>query len=173
MMERKEALDIIIERIDLAERKYSEQVPQYIEALKLSAELLQADAEGRLVVLPCKVGDTVFEIIEESVHEHYFYIQSYKVQDVSAKAVKYAGDWTPLDEKNLYFSKEEAEAALEKEGWGRQRAIRLFEEVERIEQGLYDGEKNFFGGIEWEDIFEQVKDECGIELGFTELVKEG
>lgn len=103
MMERKEALDIIIERIDLAERKYSEQVPQYIEALKLSAELLQADAEGRLVVLPCKVGDTVFEIIEESVHEHYFYIQSYKVQDVSAKAVKYAGDWTPLDEKKSVF----------------------------------------------------------------------
>lgn len=63
--------------------------------------------------------------------------------------------------------------ALKKEGWGKQRAIRLFEEVERIEQGLYDGEKNFFGGIEWEDIFEQVKEEYGIELSFTELVKEG
>lgn len=31
--------------------------------------------------------------------------------------------------------------ALKKEGWGKQRAVRLFEEVEKIEQGLYDGEK--------------------------------
>ena len=43
----------------------------------------------------------------------------------------------------------------------------------KIEQGLYDGESNSFGGIEWQDIFEQVKNEYGIELGFTELVKEG
>lgn len=62
--------------------------------------------------------------------------------------------------------------ALKKEGWGKQRAIRLFEEVEKIEQGLYDGESNSFGGIEWQDVFEQVKNEYGIELGFTELVKE-
>ena len=79
-------------------------------------ELLQADAEGRLLVLPCKVGDTVFEIIEESVPDHYFYIQSYKVQDVSANAVKYADDWAPFDYENLYFSKDEAEAELKKIG---------------------------------------------------------
>ena len=84
-----------------------------IEAYKRALELLKADAEGRLVVLPRKVGDIVYEIIEESVPEHYFYIQSYKVQDVSAKAVKYADDWAPFDYENLYFSKEEAEAALE------------------------------------------------------------
>ena len=56
-MKSKEALDIIRERIDLAEREYAEQVPEYIEALKLSAELLQADANGQLVVLPCKVDE--------------------------------------------------------------------------------------------------------------------
>lgn len=79
-------------------------------------ELMQADAEGRLLVLPCKVGDTVFEIFEESVPEHYFYIKSYKVQDISAKAVKYAGNWVAFGYKYLYFTKEEAEAALEKMG---------------------------------------------------------
>lgn len=76
------------------------------------------EEQGRLVMLPCKVGDTVYEIIEESVPEHYFYIQSYKVQDISAKAVEYADDWAPFSYENLYFSKEEAEAALEKMGGG-------------------------------------------------------
>lgn len=87
-----------------------------IEAYKRALELLKADAEGRLVVLPRKVGDTVYEIIEENVPEHYFYIKSYKVQDVSAKAVKYAGDWAAFGYKYLYFTKEEAEAALKKMG---------------------------------------------------------
>lgn len=61
--------------------------------------------------------------------------------------------------------------ALKKEGWGKQRALRLFEEVERIEKALLDGEDNYFGGIDWTDIFEQVKDEYGIELAFEELGK--
>lgn len=61
--------------------------------------------------------------------------------------------------------------ALKKEGWGRKRAVRLFEEVERIEKALYDGETNYFGGIDWSDIFDQVKEEYGIELAFEELGK--
>ena len=54
------------------------------------------------MVLPCKVGDTVYEILEETV------------QDVSVKAVKYADEWEPYDYENLYLTREEAEAALEK-----------------------------------------------------------
>ena len=61
--------------------------------------------------------------------------------------------------------------ALKKEGWGKQRALRLFEEIERIEKALADGEDNYFGGIEWKDIFAQVKEEYGIELAFEELGK--
>ena len=61
--------------------------------------------------------------------------------------------------------------ALKKEGWGKQRALRLFEEVERIEQGLKDGEDNYFGGIQWQDIFDQVKEEYGLEFQFDELAK--
>ena len=65
-------------------------------------------------VLPCKVGDTVYEILEETVPNHYFYISEHKVQDVSVKAVKYADEWEPYGYENLYFTREEAEAALEK-----------------------------------------------------------
>ena len=63
---------------------------------------------------PCKVGDTVYEIIEETVPNHCFYISEHKVQDVSVKAVKYADDWVSNDYENLYFTREGAEAALER-----------------------------------------------------------
>ena len=72
------------------------------------------EERGRLLVLHCKVGDTVYEILEETVPNHYFYISEHKVQDVSVKAVKYADEWEPYDYENLYFTREEAEAALEK-----------------------------------------------------------
>ena len=55
-----------------------------------------------------------YEILEETVPNHYFYISEWKVQDVSVKAVKYADEWASYDYENLYFTKEEAEAALEK-----------------------------------------------------------
>ena len=81
------------------------------ERLKYYEDL---EEQGRLLVLPCKVGDTVYEIIEETVPNRYFYINEWKVQDVSAKAVKYADEWESYDYENLYFTREEAEAALEK-----------------------------------------------------------
>ena len=64
--------------------------------------------------MPCKVGDTVYEILEETVPERYFYISEYEVQDVSTRGIKYADDWTPLDYENLFFTKKEAEAELER-----------------------------------------------------------
>lgn len=76
--------------------------------------MVKADAEGRLLVLPCKVGDMVYEIIEETVPNRYFYIEGYKVQDVSVKGVKYADGWESYGCENLYFTRGEAEAALEK-----------------------------------------------------------
>ncbi len=76
--------------------------------------MVKADTEGRLLVLPCKVGDTVYEIIEETVPNRYFYINEWKVQDVSMRAVKYADEWESYDYENLYFTREEAEAALER-----------------------------------------------------------
>lgn len=87
------------------------QEADWLEELKRYRDL---EEQGRLLVLPCKVGDTVYEIIEETVPNRYFYINEWPVQDVSAKAVKYADEWEPHDYGNLYFTREEAEAALER-----------------------------------------------------------
>lgn len=89
----------------------SKRLADWLEELKRYRDL---EEQGRLLVLPCKVGDTVYEILEETVPNHYFYISEHKVQDVSVKAVKYADEWEPYDYENLYFTREEAEAALEK-----------------------------------------------------------
>ena len=87
------------------------QEADWLEELKRYRDL---EEQGRLLVLPCRVGDTVYEILEETVPNHYFYISEHKVQDVSVKAVKYADEWEPYGYENLYFTREEAEAALEK-----------------------------------------------------------
>ena len=93
------------------EAEKNKQLADWLEELKRYKDL---EEQGRLLVLPCKIGDMVYEILEETVPNRYFYIEEYKVQDVSAKAVKYADDWTSYDYENLYFTREEAEAALEK-----------------------------------------------------------
>lgn len=87
------------------------QEADWLEELKRYRDL---EEQGRLLVLPCKVGDTMYEILEETVPNHYFYISEHKVQDVSVKAVKYADEWEQYDYENLYFTREGAEAALEK-----------------------------------------------------------
>lgn len=83
----------------------------WLEELKRYRDL---EEQGRLLVLPCRVGDTVYEILEETVPNHHFYIGEYEVQDVSVKAVKYADEWESYDYENLYFTREEAEAAMKK-----------------------------------------------------------
>lgn len=117
-MKSKEALDIIRECIDLAEREYAEQVPEYIEALKLSAELLQADAEGRLVVLPCKQDDRVYMVLKREVKE--FIIGRVTVlRSGSVVLTLYGYQGNILAEeigKTVFLTHEEAEAALEKMG---------------------------------------------------------
>lgn len=87
------------------------QEADWLEELKRYRDL---EEQGRLLVLPCKVGDTVYEILEETVPNHYFYISEHKVQDVSTRGIKYADDWNPCDNGNLLFTKREAEAELER-----------------------------------------------------------
>lgn len=87
------------------------QEADWLEELKRYRDL---EEQGRLLVLPCKVGDTVYEIIEETVPNRYFYINEWQVQDVSTQSIKYADEWEQYDYENLYFTREEAEAALER-----------------------------------------------------------
>lgn len=55
--------------------------------------------------------------------------------------------------------------ALKKEGWGQQRAIRLWNAVEEIQMDILEGR------ITWQDVFDQVKEEYKLELKFREDVE--
>lgn len=80
-----------------------------VEKLKQYRDL---EEQGLLLRLPVAVGSKVYEIIEETVPEHHYYIAEYEVRDVSAKAVMYADDWYSFDYPDLYFSRAEAEEKL-------------------------------------------------------------
>ena len=78
-------------------------------------ELLKADRDGRLVVLPCKVGDTLFRVFAGEILEH-------KVGNMRYLAIQ--GRWdidtTPFCSyvessmgKTIFLTREEAEKALE------------------------------------------------------------
>lgn len=78
-------------------------------------ELAEADKDGRLVVLPCKVGDTLFRVFAGEILEH-------KVGNMRYLAIQ--GRWhietypfCPYVEssigKTIFLTREEAEAALE------------------------------------------------------------
>lgn len=75
----------------------------------------EAEKKGILQIHPCAVGDTVYEIIHDDIPESVDYICEYTVDDISANAINFAGDWNPLDSiPNVFFSREEAEEALRK-----------------------------------------------------------
>lgn len=73
-------------------------------------KLLKADKEGRLVVLPCKVGDTVYRLqyVEESPQRFI----------VDAVPIKFALVWLDEFGKTVFFTREEAKAALEAMEYG-------------------------------------------------------
>ena len=104
--------------------------PESVEALKLSImgkaiseinefnglpidrlrELAEADKEGRIVVLPCKVGDTVYKVIT---------IQAQKpvMLETQVKTLGQAADVSQLIGKknkviNIFLTREQAVAAL-------------------------------------------------------------
>ena len=67
-------------------------------------DLIKAEQDGRLVVLPCKVGDTVYQIDAERVYES------------EVKWIIFDCDDIAFDERaigvSIFLTREEAEAAL-------------------------------------------------------------
>lgn len=78
-------------------------------------ELAEADKDGRLVVLPCKVGDTLFRVFAGEILEH-------KVRNMRYLAIqeRWDIDTTPFCSyvessigKTIFLTREEAKKALE------------------------------------------------------------
>ena len=97
-------------------------------------ELVQAEKDGRLVVLPCKVGDTVY-VIDKGDYTHAFkpYVRSKTVREISRKAtsrkdlgwglILAGGDCGTSARyklssigKTVFLTRQEAEAALAQKG---------------------------------------------------------
>lgn len=84
-------------------------------------ELLKADKDGRLVVLPCKAGDTVYEVTSRKTISEYR-VKAIRVElfctfiewDIVAGFVDKSIFGVPVDEigKTVFLTREEAENAL-------------------------------------------------------------
>lgn len=79
-------------------------------------ELLQADRDGRCVVLPCRVGDTLYYIggTYKTLIKPATVEEVYIGDGVFAVGVSSGFTTFTLQEKEWYKSKKEAEAALER-----------------------------------------------------------
>ena len=85
-------------------------------------ELLQADREGRCVVLPCKIGDTVYDIQMGKITEKTIisipFLLSKSVNHLCLHAINNRDALTTIETENLgktvFLSREEAEDALER-----------------------------------------------------------
>lgn len=87
-----------------------------VELLNLAGKYKNLAEQGRLVELPCKVGDKAYHIIVDRMAEPSIYISVHEIKNVSAKAVYFADDWWTFEELlecNVFLNKEEAEKALE------------------------------------------------------------
>ena len=95
---------------------------QDIGAIAYLRELAQAEKDGRLVMLPCRVGDVVYEANKRG------FISTYKVISIHLSACSTLIGWELMDGvysnlngfeapalgKTVFLTREEAEEALEK-----------------------------------------------------------
>lgn len=91
-------------------RKIEDGLLEHDYSIERMAELMQADKDGRVVVLPCKVGDTVYRLqyVEESPGRFI----------VDAVPIKFALIWLNEFGKTVFLTREEAENALEAMKYG-------------------------------------------------------
>ena len=95
------------EEIDM-DHEAAEQLRQLCQGCDLDRleELAEADKDGRLVVLPCKVGDTVYRIFNPLSCEPV-------ISAHTLMSVDYIVRWIDKFGKTVFLTREEAEAALE------------------------------------------------------------
>ena len=87
-------------------------------------ELACADKAGRLVVLPCKVGDTLFDTYFGDIREKEVvsvgFMLSKSVKHMTIHANNFRGAITEIEidriGKEIFYTREEAEAALAQKG---------------------------------------------------------
>ena len=75
-------------------------------------ELAQADREGRCVVLPCKVGDTVYRVVTPTPGPPLLSEMKITTMKQAASLVNLVGKHKLV---SYYLTREEAEAALREE----------------------------------------------------------
>ena len=91
--------------------------PEFTEHIR---ELLRAEKDGRLVVLPCKVGDTIYrrgDPIKKIYEWQIAYVEVYDDETVFVDDSDNTFVEADID-KTVFLTREEAEKALE-EVWGR------------------------------------------------------
>ena len=82
-------------------------------------DLVQAEQDGRLVVLPCKVGATVYGNSKAEVYEYKVAVISLATYNWYLRCQNHNSDFWVTDAdigKTVFLTREEAEAALAQEG---------------------------------------------------------
>lgn len=90
-------------------------------------ELVEADREGKCVLLPCKVGDKLYKISENGVKEvvvqSIVFMLSHTVNHLTVHVANERGAMTEIETKDfgktVFLTLEEAEAALKKMNEGK------------------------------------------------------
>ena len=100
----------------------SKTLTEQLALLNRIRDLAEADQAGRLMVLPCKVGDTVYEVTSRKTISEYR-VKAIRVElfctfiewDIVAGFVDKSIFGVPVDEigKTVFLPREEAERALE------------------------------------------------------------
>ena len=77
----------------------------------------EAESEGRLIVLPCKVGDTVWYIPRgtRKIYSGICHCVSIQKGGVNIHLYDFDGDAATYPASRVFLTRKEAEAALEKE----------------------------------------------------------
>ena len=88
-------------------REIEETLSGYDYSISRMVELMKADKDGRVLILPCKVGDTVYRLqyIEQTPGRF----------TVGIVPIKFALIWLEEFGKTVFLSREEAEKAMKGE----------------------------------------------------------